>query len=284
MHDLGALIKARGVRNLSTPVSRRTYQEHRCTMLTIDLASRKSSFISHPESINAPWKASDPHAHVKLQQITDIGFQILPLMEILDQTKAAIKTSPLQNLGDNLNRRPQLLVRHTWRAEVALNEWEHRWLGLEPAVYCYIPRPSHSKTDDGKIYPITYTFPNFDMGSAIAYYDMIKIAIYDLLIDASNLSPPNSYYRGDVEVYFRKAIDSVDNICRSVDYFLVDFKNMTTRFVVLAPFQSAMVFVGKLLGDDTVKLELKADLTKKMEYCQKFLARSQELGFPQWKS
>lgn len=112
---------------------------------------------------------------------------------------------------------------------------------------------------------------------------MMKIYLYDLFIDAARLCPHDSFYRVDMGIYSRKATKSADNICMCLDYFLVDFKKMTTRMVVLAPFQAAKVLFEKLVDTGMAGEDLNKALKEKIRFCE-MVWRGQELGFLVWQS
>ena len=247
-------------------------------MLTIDLALRRSSFLSSPEYLNPPWKANDAHSRCNLQEIIDIGYHLPPLMEILDKTKAGIKS-----LSNNEKNFKDLrgLIRRAWKLETSLVNWEHRHMRRKQV---FIANPSQSKTDEGKIYSLCYIFADFDLASAWVYGEMMKIYLYDILIDATLLSPPKSPFRVDVGIYSRKAIETADNVCMCLDYFLVDYKKLTTRLVCLAPFQAAKTLFEKFAGNGTAGADLQDALKGKIRFCEMVYRRGQELGFPAWQA
>lgn len=289
---VGAMIRARGAKNLNSKISRRTFQEYRATMLTIDLASRRASWLSDPEWVNPHWKANDPNSDDILQQVVDIAFHLPPILEKFDRTKATIDADPSES--ENMENYSILwnIIRKALGVETMMTEYEDRLLNAEPGKRLFIPRPSTSKTDQGKIYPVTYTFPNYDVASSMAYAEMIKMTVYNFLLEVTSFA--NSIYKDaprlqdslfsgiDVKTYSQKAIISADRICMSLDYFLEENKKYITRMVVLAPFQGAMGIFKRHLEEGTGNAYFDQQLQDKVRFCEMVLGRSKQLGLPIW--
>jgi hypothetical protein len=194
LDGIAALLTARGVENITTSTSRRTFYEYRSIKLSVDLATRRACFLSIPEWINPPWRALEPHSASHLQTVSDIAFRIPPLMEQLDQ----IRNLPLSDLpntsGDSKVFRG--LISEALSIQSAFDEWAHRFSNIDRKCNFYTIRPARAIEPDEvgkhrKLYPISYDFPNWDCAASFVYHSMSQIYINSLLIDLERLAQPS---------------------------------------------------------------------------------------------
>jgi hypothetical protein len=184
------------------------------------------------------------------------------------------------------------LKRDAFGIEKAIEEWDTKIHGVDKKTTLYIEHFSESLeslNDETPVpYPTTYTFPNFEIAAALMYSEMIKIFLYQLIIDlaicARECSPNDSDTFPDVDTkeYSAKAIESADRICQATDYFLEDHKRMVGRMVFLNPFAAAKSLLGGLSRTRTGDPEKDAFLKMKAEYSEAVNARCKAEGLPVW--
>ena len=273
---VGAILKSRGVSNLQSPTSRRTFYEYRAIQLPIQLALRQVSFLGSPEWIDPPWKLTETPSITHLHTVIDIAFSIPALMQrfdLLQHSKQALDDASFY--GNLRGIKSEALA-----IQKAFNNWnKHSQFG-DKTSQLYIARLS-STIEKPKIinikdiYPISFTFPNWDAASALVYYEMSRIYLNSLLIDIDTcLRPCNSnnssvaHHFVDMESLTNQSIACADRICQSLQFFFEDHDRMIGRMVVLAPFEVAKSLFTQLCDARCGDSEVDASLKRKLEFCE----------------
>jgi len=285
-----AILIDRGVENLQSPTSRRTFYEYRSIHRPISLAARKSNFLSLPEWIDPPWKASEPHSTTYLQTISDVAFQLPILMERFDRSRGSMQHFKLErNTNDRIM---DTLIQDALDIQLELDRWERRLrAGNDISQFC-IPRLSRTvespKIDDlGNIFPVSYGYPNWDIASGLIYWDMVQIFLNTFLlgvVDYTNrhdiLLPTLAMLNArDVR---KKSIEAADRLCSSIEWFFKDNKRLIGRMVILAQFKSARSLYARLLKEGAKDELCHEELVRKSLFCEKVTERIQEGGLPIW--
>lgn len=292
IEGVGALLKARGVENIRTSTSRRTFYEYRAIKLPVDLATRRASFLSSSKWINPPWKASELHSVTHLQTVANIAFRLPVLMEKLDQTRQLFQ---LKGSGDSSNSEIlHSLINEGLSIQSALDKWAFRLDEGDSNSPFYISRPAstiESPTIDDipKLYAISFNFPNWDNASSFVYHSMSQIYVNSWLIDferetqhfPSAQTEPNPP-RINTRELTRKSIECADLICQSIEYFFEDNKRLIGRMVVLAPFEAARSLFSHLCKSGIGDERLNGSLVEKARFCDTVTQRIRESGLPIW--
>ncbi|CZR63374.1 uncharacterized protein PAC_13271 [Phialocephala subalpina] len=251
LNGVSAILKTRGVENLQSDSSRRTFYEYRSIHLPIALSTRKANFLSLPKWINPPWKTLEPLSASKLGTVIDIGFEIPVLMEKFDNLQQQEQIASVPDMASQMNS----LILDGLAIQQAFNDWERRIRGRDDMPSLYIPRQAKwsalNLDVESNIYPISFDFANWDNASGLSYYEMLQIFLNTLLIDIktfarrSNIAP-HALAAMNSQILAQNSIDCADRICQSVEWFLEDNKKLIGRMVILAPFESARALFARL--------------------------------------
>lgn len=247
--------------NIRTATSRRTFYEFRAIKLVLELGSRKSSFLISPEWIDPPWKASESHGATHLQSVIDVALQIPVLMEKVDHAHHLLESqaSDEETVIQIINN----LILEAENIQSNFEQWDHDLPDGSLRSAQYTPRKagdfeSSVGSSTEKVYPISFSFTNWDIASGLIYYEMSHIYLNSLLIDleqtkqASSAPEPNTNQPNPkIQNLTRKSIQSANRICQSVEYFLEDNKLLIGRIVVLAPFEVARSVFSQLCSNGT---------------------------------
>jgi hypothetical protein len=289
LDGVGALLRARGIKNITTSTSRRTFYEYRSIKLSLDLATRRASFLSTLEWIDPPWKALEPHSANNLQTVSDIAFRIPLAMEKLDHAHNALHLKiPDVGWDDAILRS---LILEALSIHSALEKWVYRLSSdRQPPYYTTRPaRTTKSSIIDSimNIYPISFEFPNWDSASSFVYHSMSQIYINSLLLDLEHLaqtsSPPGSKMglpQINARELIEQSIECADRICQSIEYFLEDNKRLIGRMVVLAPFETTRSLFNQLSKSGTGNAEKDISLLEKVGFCDAVTQRIKDSGLP----
>lgn len=282
LSGMSAILNAIGVQGLQSDSSRRTFYEFRAIWLPIALSIRKSSYMSSSKWINPPWKRMEPLSSSKLHTVIDLGFQIPGLMEKFDK---------IQGLGKNFSASnyiacelSNLMIKSLALQEV-LEKWENKARGEED-IQLYMPRLARY-ADDEKPYPISFTFRNWDDASSLVYLEMLRIFLFELLMDiaafARNSNTTSSTLsRINESDLTRRSLESADTICQSLEWFLEDHKRLIGRMMVLAPFKSAKGVIAKASRQGTGDVEQDRILKKKTMFCDMITKQVKDSGSSTW--
>jgi hypothetical protein len=284
------MLNARGAKNLQSAASRRTFYEYRAIQLPVCLTTRRVSYLCLPEWIDPPWKSLEPNSSSRMQTLIDPAFQLPVLMEAFDKTRIAMQlkrsdTESNQQILDELKK-------DALGIEKAIDEWDTKIHGGAKKLTLFIEHCSESlqslKDETTVPYPITYTFPNFEIAAALMYSEMIKIFLYQLIIDLAtwarecSIGDSDALPDIDTEECSTKAVECADRICQSTDYFLEDHKRMVGRMVFLNPFAAAKSLLSGLSKTGTWDSEKDVLLKMKAEYCEAVNDRCKVEGLPVW--
>ncbi|KAH7355129.1 hypothetical protein BKA65DRAFT_234358 [Rhexocercosporidium sp. MPI-PUGE-AT-0058] len=286
---VGAILKGRGVEKVQTSTSRRTFFEYRAIQLAVDLVLRQASFLSSPDWIEPPWKQSEPQSNTRLQTAVDIAFSIPVLMQNFDTVRQLAQASDNPNHSEDLFQ----LVAEALGVQEAFDRWDTRSRGIDGTNQLYIPRLVSSIEKPqvgniGSIYPVSFTFSNWDTASALVYYEMSRIYLNGLLIHMEacfrqcNSNNSTSVNAVDAKNLTSKSIACADRICHSIEWFFEDHKRMIGRMVILAPFEAARGLFAQLCEVDCVDPELNASLKQKAKFCETVTQKIKDGGLPAW--
>ncbi|KAE9371379.1 hypothetical protein N431DRAFT_545642 [Stipitochalara longipes BDJ] len=260
LEGIGALLQTRGVENITSSSSRRTFYEYRSIKLSMDLATRRACFLSMPDATN-------------LQTVSDIAFRIPLVMEKLDHTRSLIQM------------RGPVVEWDKWIAP--LDEWGSRLSNLDSKVQFYTSRPASTIEspvigNTNNIYATSFDFPNWDNAASFVYHAMSQIYTNSLLIDLECMAP-TSYSETALKVdtleLMNQSIECADRICQSIEYFLEDNKKLIGRMVVLAPFKRARSLFSQLSQTGT-GAEKDNTLVEKVRFCEAVTQRIKDSGLP----
>lgn len=284
------MLNARGAENLQSAASRRTFYEYRAIQLPVCLATRRASYLCLPEWIDPPWKSLEPNSSSLMQTLIDPAFQLPVLMESFDKTRIAMQLKPADT--GSSQQVLEKLKRDAFGIEKAIEEWDTKIYGGEEKLTLYNADFSESfgslKDETPVPYLTTYTFHKFEVAAALMYSEMIKIFLYQLIIDLTTCARVGSandnekIFKIDSGKYTTKATESADRICQSTGYFLEDHKRMVGRMVFLNPFAAAKSFLGGLSNAGTGSPEKDALLNTKTKYCEAVNSRCKAEGLPVW--
>jgi hypothetical protein len=225
-----------------------------------------------------------------MQTLIDTAFQLPVLMETFDKTRIAMRlntsdTESSQRILDEIKR-------DALGIEKAIQEWDTKIHGGDKKLTLYVEQFSESldslDNETPVPYSTTYTFPNFEIAAALMYSEMIKIFLYQLILDLATCTrgsikgDSDKFSDIDTEEYSTKAIESADRICQSTDYFLEDHKRMVGRMVFLNPFAAAKSLLSGLSKTGTGDTEKDALLKLKAQYCEAVNSRCKAEGLPVW--
>jgi len=291
LDGVGALLKARGVHNIRTAISRRTFYEFRTIKLVIDLGLRKACFLSFPEWRNPSWDIEEPHSVTHLQTVTAIAFRIPLVLDKLDTNR---KLSQLAAPGHPAAKiTSQNLIAEVLSIQAALDEWGQRLghLDNQPPFFTLRPaRPIESPAIDDiqSVFPVSYDFPYWDNAAAFVYHAMSKIHINTLLADldcgaqSHVLETKLELSMLNVQELSRESVKCADRICQCLEYFLQDNKKLIGRMIILAPFDAARNVLRELCKLATGSSQQDHSLVEKARFCDMVHMRIQEAKIPIW--
>lgn len=286
LNGVSAILKARGVENLRSDSSRRTFFEYRSIHLPIAISTRKANFLSLPEWINPPWKALEPLSASKLGTVIDIGFELPVLMQRLDELQEQAQIGLENELSSHINS----LILDGLVVQQDFDNWERRIRGGDEMSSLYIPRQTKWTALDidlSDIYPVSYDFVNWDNASGLSYYEMLRIFLNTLLIDIeafsrrSNIVPP-ALSSINTRILAQKSIESGDRICQSLGWFLEDNKKLIRRMVILAPFESARTLFARLCQEGTRNAAQDVAIARRDKFCKAVTRHIRDSGLPVW--
>lgn len=188
LNGVGANLISRGVGNLRSYTSRRTFFEYRSIYLPINLGTRVSNFLSLPEWINPPWKDEEPHSRTALQTVLDISFRVPPLMEGFERIRG-FPTTGFPLIGDANIRFIDGILQHALEIQADLERWDQRLRKeRDDLPDIYIPRKARAfatsdMNDLHDVFPDSYSFPNWDIASGLIYREMIQIYLNTFLLE-----------------------------------------------------------------------------------------------------
>lgn len=284
------MLNARGAGNLQSAASRRTFYEYRAIQLPVCLTTRRVSYLCLPEWIDPPWKPLEPNSSSLMQTLIDLAFQLPVLMETFDKTRISMQlnTSDIENSQQILNE----IKNNTLGIENAIEAWDSKIHRGDEKSTLFIensPGSLESLKDETPVpYATTYTFPSFEIAAALMYSEMVKIFLYQLIIDLATCARGCSIVGSDtfpdinIEEYTTKATESADKICQSANYFLETHKRMIGRMVFLNPFAAAKSLLNGLNKTRTGDPGKDAVLKMKTEYCEAVNSRCKAEGLPVW--
>jgi hypothetical protein len=253
--------------------------------MTMSLATRRASFLSEPQWLNPPW-TSDPYSSNPLQTLIDSAVLLPALMEKWDKI-----TQKSQRAGVDIpmdNRPVDRFVQDALRIQTAINDWEADLRGGDDKSQLYIAHLSKTKIsseaeDSGKVFPISYTFPNFDIAAALVYYETVRIFLngflMELIVYAQNSKAVPCLSIQDLTT---NSLECADRICQSLEYFFRSDKRMIGRFVILSPFEAVRGLVARLLQSGTGDVVQDALLVQKMRFCETIAQRIKAEGLLLW--
>lgn len=180
------------------------------------------------------------------------------------------------------------LIHLVLAVEEAINSWDRKLRGDgQENVYSERPSSTFKNSKDGAsvAYPVNFEFSSFTVAAAFIYCNMVKIFLYQLIIDMVSCVRDHTDGSGtfghiDIQEYQPKEIKSADNICQSTDYFCEDQKQMVGRLMILAPYGTAQSLILNLVRVGTGDPVQDALLKLKAEHCKQFTALAKDEGLP----
>ena len=263
--------------------------------MTLSLATRRASFLSLPQWLNPPWKDSDAYSLNPLQTLIDSAILLPGIMDNWDRS-----TRKLQLTGADIPMSNNLLtefIEDALRIQRAITDWEIDLRGGDDKSQLYIARLSkrgsssgaeESPEESGNIFPISYTFPSFDLAAAIIYYETVHILLNGFLIEmvlyAENskvldwITSESAVGAPNIRELTMKSLECADRICSSLEYFFERDKRMIGRIVILSPFEAARGLYARLQKSGTGDPIQDAALVQKMNFCESVVRRIEAEG------
>ncbi|KAL2070498.1 hypothetical protein VTL71DRAFT_13524 [Oculimacula yallundae] len=284
---VGAILKARGVEKVQTPMSRRSFYEYRAIKLPIDLASQQASFLSDPDWINPPWKETEPQSATHFHTVIDISYSIPVLMQKFTRIRQSAQYFDDESFTEDLYELLLLIL----GVQQAFDNWDVLYRGGDETSGLYFPRIASTlntpEIDNlGSVFPISYEFPNWNIASALMYYEMSRIYLNGLQIQVETCIRQRSLTTEDDPVdtkhLTKNSIGCADRICQSVEWFFEDNKKMIGKMVVMAPFEAAKGFFVHLCEVNGGDLDFDASLEQKARFCDIVMQRLKEGGMSIW--
>lgn len=259
--------------------------------MTISLASRRASFLSEPQWLSPPW-ASDPFSSNPLQTLIDSAILLPALMQKWDRITWKNQTHGLESESTKHCYFVDSFIQDTLKIKGAINDWEADLRGGDDKSQLYIAhlskhlanvKVSSEAEEPGTIFPISYSFPSFDIAAAVVYYETVHIFLNGFLLElilypqTSNLSSRLS--RHDLIL---ESLDCADRICQSLEYFFQRDKRMIGRFVILSPFEAVRRLYVRLLKTEAENIALVDLLVRKLRFCKTIAQRIKAEGLLLW--
>lgn len=255
--------------------------------MTMSLATRRVSFLSEPQWLNPPW-TSDPYSSNPMQTLIDSAVLLPALMEKWDKTQKAHR--PGADLPKD-NPPVDTFIQEALQIQTAINAWEADLRGGDDKSQLYIAHLSRTNISSeeaeasgiGKVFPISYTFPSFDIAAAIMYYETVHIFLNGFLTELltypsdSKAIPPLS-----ITALTAQSLECADRICQSLEYFFRRDKRMIGRIVILSPFEAVRGLVAGLLQNGAGDAAQDALLVQKMKFCETIAERIKAEGLLLW--
>ena len=263
--------------------------------MTVSLATRRASFLSLPEWLNPPWNKYDPHSSNPLQTLIDSAILLPALMEYWDRSR---RSAPLARVDNKID--PHIannFVQDALGIQRAINDWEANLRGGDDKSHLYIAhlatlKDSSEAENSGRVWPISYTFPNFEIAAALMYFETVHIFLYGLLIEmvisaenGEDLDPKDSGIAGhslNIEELTTKSLECADRICQSFEYFFERDKRMIGRIVILSPFEAVRGLFARLHRTGTGDVNRDVSLAQKLRFCDEIAQRIKAEGLLIW--
>jgi len=131
-------------------------------------------------AVDPPWKLEEPNSASYLQALIDPAFQLPRVMQAFDKIQAEMQLNPSND--ETKCTILNTLVRVVLKVENAIKQWDNKLRGGDGSLEICIERSSGtiqmSDDDIPVAYSINFNFPNFEVGAAFIYCEMIKIFLY----------------------------------------------------------------------------------------------------------
>jgi hypothetical protein len=242
-------------------------------------------FLSRAVWINLPSILENAHATAPLQRLLNIAYLVPPLMErfyLMRNQRSDHYSFPESVLHTRSQDIQQILLRLLRSAQTIMNKletWESGLQNQDERVQLYLCRFSSwnnatrgpGESLYGKIFPVSYTFPSFELAAALIYHEAVKTFVPELIGDITQ------YIEGRLEIFSslvvasyptvievddivksgntgvtsgdtsprsvadlrRASIDGASHICSSIEYLFEKDKKVIGRMVSLFSFKTA---------------------------------------------
>lgn len=253
--------------------------------MTVSLATRRKSFLSESKWLHPPW-TSDIFSQNPIQTLTDSTILLPAIMENWD---GVVMERQLEEDGILVDVHVfKGFIHDVLKIKRAINDWESNLRGAHDESRLFIPNSSGTELlsdsdNSGKVFPISYTFPTFDIAAAIVYYEAVIIFVNGFLLEMMAYAKGSETYELlSMEGLTTESLESADRICQSLDYFFHKDKRMIGRIVILSPFEAARGLYASLLKRQTESTDELDALVQKLKFCETITERIRDEGLLLW--
>ena len=230
--------------------------------------------LTSVSAVDPPWKSEVPYSASYMQTLIDPAFQLPRVMQAFDKIQVEMQLDPSNDESNFILL--ESLIKVVLRVENAIKNWDDKLRGGDGRLKIYDERlPVETLNDTTPVaYPVQFSFLSFEVAAAFIFCEMIKIFLYQLIIDMTTCARGAStgdygaFSDIDIQEYQAKVIKSADNLCQSTDYFFIEHQRMVGRMIVLFPFETAQTLLRGLSRTGTGDPAQDALLELKVEFCE----------------
>ena len=234
---VGKLIELRGACSFQDPTERSMLEGNRVTIALECMVEKKRCFLEHSDWKTIPW-ATDPGSKTLNIALHDFLCDIPGLLE--DETTLLNSDTDSFQLHESLSQKTVLCLKD-------LYEWRVAWQQEHPNFCQEVPT---SDKEENPLFRTVLHYSDLPCANAIAVYNAILLLLlglasrvigpaFDPSIPALHLTQHLNYHPLYPPDSAPRAEAIATEICRSVEYHLVNDKSNIAAFCLLFPLRIA---------------------------------------------